>query len=66
MDTIDVVPVDPQTVDQWEKPPFCGCFDGKVYLFNHNEEHYNFSTGKMLWGRGSTDDKSGLIAILYE
>ncbi|EIN04703.1 carboxypeptidase S [Punctularia strigosozonata HHB-11173 SS5] len=43
----DVVPVNPDTVDQWAHPPYSGYFDGES-----------------IWGRGSSDDKSGLIAIL--
>ncbi|KAI0820814.1 carboxypeptidase S [Trametes gibbosa] len=43
----DVVPVNPDTVDKWNHPPFSGHFDGK-----------------RIWGRGSSDDKSGLIGIL--
>ncbi|KAH9039306.1 hypothetical protein EDB85DRAFT_2182476 [Lactarius pseudohatsudake] len=47
MDRDYVVPVDPQTVDQWKYPPYSGHYDGEF-----------------IWGRGSTDDKSGLIGIL--
>ncbi|CDO73281.1 hypothetical protein BN946_scf185008.g43 [Trametes cinnabarina] len=43
----DVVPVNPDTVDEWNYPPFSGHYDGK-----------------RLWGRGSSDDKSGLVGIL--
>ncbi|KAI0792112.1 carboxypeptidase S [Abortiporus biennis] len=43
----DVVPVNPDTVSEWEHPPFSGFFDGEK-----------------IWGRGSSDDKSGLIGIL--
>ncbi|KAH9970444.1 hypothetical protein BJV74DRAFT_879845 [Russula compacta] len=43
----DVVPVEPDTVDQWTHPPYSGYYDGEV-----------------IWGRGSSDDKSGLIGIL--
>ncbi|PBK76079.1 carboxypeptidase S [Armillaria solidipes] len=43
----DVVPVDPNTVNEWAHPPFSGHFDGD-----------------RIWGRGSSDDKSGLIGIL--
>ncbi|KAI0060656.1 carboxypeptidase S [Artomyces pyxidatus] len=43
----DVVPVDPETVDQWDHPPYSGYFDGE-----------------WIWGRGSCDDKSGLVASL--
>ncbi|KAK0533437.1 hypothetical protein OC842_002978 [Tilletia horrida] len=45
----DVVPVDPQTVDQWIHPPFSGFFDEKTGL---------------VWGRGASDDKSNLVAVL--
>lgn len=43
----DVVPVHPNTVDEWKYPPYSGYFDGE-----------------RLWGRGSQDDKSGLIGIM--
>ncbi|CAL1714699.1 unnamed protein product [Somion occarium] len=43
----DVVPVNPDTVDEWTHPPFSGHFDGEL-----------------LWGRGTSDDKNGLIGIL--
>ncbi|CCM04782.1 uncharacterized protein FIBRA_06973 [Fibroporia radiculosa] len=43
----DVVPVNAETYDQWEHPPFSGYYDGTY-----------------VWGRGSADDKSGLIGIL--
>ncbi|KAI9510035.1 hypothetical protein F5148DRAFT_977310 [Russula earlei] len=43
----DVVPVEPETVEQWEYPPYSGFYDGKF-----------------IWGRGSSDDKSGLVGIL--
>ncbi|KAK7062787.1 hypothetical protein VNI00_000277 [Paramarasmius palmivorus] len=43
----DVVPVNPETIDQWAHPPYSGHFDGE-----------------RIWGRGSSDDKSGLVGIL--
>ncbi|KAF7370754.1 Gly-X carboxypeptidase [Mycena sanguinolenta] len=43
----DVVPVEPETEDQWTHPPFSGHYDGEY-----------------IWGRGSSDDKSGLIGIM--
>ncbi|KAJ6621388.1 hypothetical protein B0H10DRAFT_1790028 [Mycena sp. CBHHK59/15] len=43
----DVVPVDPDTLDQWIYPPYSGAYDGT-----------------WIWGRGSADDKSDLIAQL--
>ncbi|KAH9975656.1 hypothetical protein BJV74DRAFT_178104 [Russula compacta] len=43
----DVVPVEPETIDQWKYPPYSGHYDGQL-----------------IWGRGSSDDKSGLIGIL--
>ncbi|KAG6821197.1 hypothetical protein H0H93_004017 [Arthromyces matolae] len=43
----DVVPVNPETVDEWTHPPYSGYFDGTN-----------------VWGRGSSDDKSGLIGAL--
>ncbi|KAF9010305.1 carboxypeptidase S [Hymenopellis radicata] len=43
----DVVPVNPDTIDEWTHPPFSGFFDGE-----------------RIWGRGTGDDKSGLIGIM--
>jgi carboxypeptidase PM20D1 len=44
---MDVVPVDGNTLDQWQHDPFSGkLVDGKV------------------WGRGTMDDKGGLMAIM--
>ncbi|KAG5724904.1 Carboxypeptidase S [Termitomyces sp. T112] len=43
----DVVPVNPETIDEWTHPPYSGHFDGS-----------------RVWGRGSSDDKSGLIGAL--
>jgi len=45
----DVVPVAPQTVGDWTYPPFSGFFDEKTGL---------------VWGRGASDDKSNLVALL--
>ncbi|KAK0546645.1 hypothetical protein OC846_001382 [Tilletia horrida] len=45
----DVVPVDPQTVDQWTHPPFSGYFDEETGL---------------VWGRGAADDKTGIISTI--
>jgi len=43
----DVVPIEPETVEEWTYPPYSGYYDGEF-----------------IWGRGSSDDKSGLIGIL--
>ncbi|ORY30169.1 putative carboxypeptidase s precursor [Naematelia encephala] len=43
----DVVPVLPDTVYQWDQPPFGAIYDGEY-----------------IWGRGSSDDKSGLTSIM--
>ncbi|KAI0073281.1 carboxypeptidase S [Panus rudis PR-1116 ss-1] len=43
----DVVPVNPETIDDWVHPPYSGHFDGE-----------------RIWGRGTSDDKNGLIGIL--
>ncbi|KAF5362478.1 hypothetical protein D9756_002470 [Leucocoprinus leucothites] len=47
----DVVPVETETIDDWTHPPFSGYFDGDL-------------RGESIWGRGSSDDKSGLIGVL--
>ncbi|KAG7095530.1 hypothetical protein E1B28_006267 [Marasmius oreades] len=49
----DVVPVNPDTVDEWAYPPYSGHYDGKFSRFCER-----------VWGRGSSDDKSGLIGVL--
>ena len=43
----DVVPVNPDTIDEWTFPPYSGHFDGRL-----------------LWGRGASDDKNDLIGFL--
>ncbi|KAK7449290.1 hypothetical protein VKT23_013433 [Stygiomarasmius scandens] len=43
----DVVPVNPDTVQEWTHPPYSGYYDGT-----------------RIWGRGSNDDKSGLIGTI--
>lgn len=62
----DVVPVDPSTVDEWEHPPYSGYFDGKYLALNKTESNHGWNAllGERIWGRGSSDDKSGLIGIM--
>ncbi|GJE90960.1 carboxypeptidase S [Phanerochaete sordida] len=43
----DVVPVNPESLNEWTHPPFSGYYDGE-----------------RVWGRGSSDDKSGLIGLM--
>ena len=45
----DVVPVEPDTIDQWTHPPFSGYIDRELGL---------------VWGRGASDTKSSLVSIL--
>ncbi|KAJ4252889.1 hypothetical protein NW762_010795 [Fusarium torreyae] len=45
----DVVPVESETLDDWEHPPFGG--------------YYNETDG-YLWGRGASDDKSAITALM--
>ncbi|KAG9309489.1 hypothetical protein JVU11DRAFT_10460 [Chiua virens] len=44
---MDVVPVNPDTYDDWIQPPYSGYYDGE-----------------WIWGRGSCDDKPGVIGSL--
>jgi Gly-Xaa carboxypeptidase len=60
----DVVPVEPNTVDEWEYPPYSGYFDGTFFVLQTNCIILSQCPGERLWGRGSNDDKSGLIAIM--
>ena len=62
----DVVPVNPDTVDEWTHPPYSGYFDGQSYPRTVNSAHvaHEHQKGERIWGRGSSDDKSGLIGIL--
>ncbi|KAJ7583273.1 hypothetical protein C8J56DRAFT_1055032 [Mycena floridula] len=59
----DVVPVDPQTVDEWAHPPYSGYFDGGFLVLWYSSTHTN-PLGERIWGRGSNDDKSGLVGTL--
>ncbi|CAF3566390.1 hypothetical protein FGSG_03967 [Fusarium graminearum PH-1] len=45
----DVVPVDKETLDEWDYPPFSGYYDGR--------------TG-YLYGRGAADDKSAITGLM--
>ncbi|TPX12649.1 uncharacterized protein E0L32_000826 [Thyridium curvatum] len=45
----DVVPVEEETLDQWDYPPFSA--------------HYDSESG-YLYGRGASDDKSGITALM--
>ena len=60
----DVVPVNPDTVDEWTHPPYSGYFDGQSYCIRIYDTLSDELTGERVWGRGSSDDKSGLIGIL--
>ncbi|KAJ2915488.1 hypothetical protein MD484_g4928, partial [Candolleomyces efflorescens] len=62
----DVVPVDNTTWNDWTHPPYDGYYDGQQVssLTRLRQIHSNNSTGKKIWGRGSSDDKSQLISIL--
>lgn len=63
--TIDVVPVHPNTVDQWAHPPYSGYFDGDTSCFLFKWKIAQIMLlGNCIWGRGSSDDKSGLIGVM--
>lgn len=49
----DVVPVPASTLDQWTFPPFSGEY-----------ERYDDRRGGLVWGRGASDDKAMLTAVL--
>ena len=40
---IDVVPVDPTTVDQWTHPPYSGYFDGEFLHHPDTMEYPSFA-----------------------
>lgn len=65
-DILDVVPVDPASFDDWSNPPYSGIYDGRAsrisfYLFDWATI---VAAGTWIWGRGSCDDKSDLVASL--
>jgi Gly-Xaa carboxypeptidase len=63
----DVVPVDPDTISAWPYPPYSGHYDGIYCLFSYGIVSVidrSILPGTFIWGRGSADDKSGLIGIL--
>lgn len=66
MRDVDVVPVNPESVGQWTHPPFSGHFDGTLHLACSRMLITDDSrvSGERVWGRGSSDDKSGLIGIM--
>ena len=65
----DVVPVEPSTLDQWVEPPYSGLYDGpSVGLHLFLSEQINLidvHAGTWIWGRGSVDDKSTVVSLLY-
>jgi Gly-Xaa carboxypeptidase len=57
-----VVPVLETTINEWQHPPFSGYFDGLHSNFMMRSMFLtDILAGESLWGRGSCDDKSGLI-----
>lgn len=59
---LDVVPVLNTTIDEWQHPPFSGYFDGLYSVFILSSIFLTDTlAGDKIWGRGSCDDKSGLI-----
>lgn len=61
------MPVETKTIDEWVYPPFSGYFDGKLQLscIGIKGDSYRSVLGERIWGRGSSDDKSGLIGVLH-
>ncbi|KAI0761831.1 carboxypeptidase S [Trametes elegans] len=60
----DVVPVEPLTVKEWQHPPFSGLYDGiSLYPSPHFRPTLT-CLGEYIWGRGSCDDKPGLVGTL--
>ncbi|KIK51550.1 hypothetical protein GYMLUDRAFT_181309 [Collybiopsis luxurians FD-317 M1] len=57
----DVVPVNPDTVSEWTYPPYSGYFDGMNPFATFP---WLALLRKYIWGRGSKDDKSALIATI--
>lgn len=57
------MPVEPNTVGQWTQPPFSGLYDGMPGVLDIARSS-DVTAGEWIWGRGSCDDKSGLIGIM--
>ena len=53
----DVVPVDQKSLDQWHYPPFSGAFEGAP-------GDVEFAETGFVYGRGTLDDKSSLMALM--
>lgn len=66
---VDVVPVNPETISEWAYPPYSGHFDGMCFSFTHIQGATRLiktaPAGESIWGRGSSDDKSGLIGTVH-
>lgn len=63
--SLDVVPTPLETLNQWVHPPFSGYFDGSQPICLHIQRlRLTVKIGEFIWGRGSCDDKSGLIASM--
>lgn len=62
---VDVVPVEPETVSDWHQPPFSGYYDGQFFVtIDYEVVCSETRAGEWIWGRGSCDDKSNMIASM--
>lgn len=56
---MDVVPIDDNTRNQWLHAPFSGDISGDI-----SDDISDGSGSKTVWGRGTIDDKGGLMALM--